>query len=350
MKSRRYLPLIAASFVLAASATAFSLLKKADSPGNNMTAAANTFLDALSEKERDVCLMDYDTPKRVDWHFIPKKTRKGVQLRDLSEKKRKLAMKLVRTALSESGYEKSVKIMELESVLNKLEKGKGRFARDPLKYYVTIFGTPSEKGRWGLSFEGHHLSLNYVIDGGEVESSTPQFFAANPAIVMESYIPTIDEGTRVLKAEEALAFDLVNSLDAKQAKQAVFAEKAPREIRAAGDPQPPQTEPIGVAAADLNKKQTKLLQGIISAYCDKMPEPVAAERLDRIKKHGLDKVHFAWGGAKKPGVGHYYRIQGPSFLVEFVNTQPDAAGNPANHIHCVWRDMAGDFGLPIAKK
>ena len=74
---------------------------------------------------------------------------------------------------------------------------------------------------------------------------------------------------------------------------------------------------------------------------------VAAARVDAIEEAGFDHVHFAWAGASKPGTGHYYRIQGPTFLVEFVNTQPDAAGNPASHIHLIWRDTAGDFGVPI---
>ena len=78
-----------------------------------------------------------------------------------------------------------------------------------------------------------------------------------------------------------------------------------------------------------------------------MPAEVATERLSAIEQAGFEKVYFAWMGAEKPGIGHYYKIQGPTFLIEFVNTQADAAGNPANHIHCLWRDMRGDFGIPI---
>ncbi len=74
---------------------------------------------------------------------------------------------------------------------------------------------------------------------------------------------------------------------------------------------------------------------------------MAKARLEEIEKDGLVKVHFAWAGAEKPGIGHYYRVQGPTFLIEFVNTQADSAGNPANHIHSVWRDMRGDLAVPI---
>jgi hypothetical protein len=157
----------------------------------------------------------------------------------------------------------------------------------------------------------------------------------------------IKVGTRVLADEELVAFSLINALNNEQKSQAMIAEKAPAEIRAAGEPQPPTDAPAGIAAGELNETQTKLLKKLIGAYANAMSAPVARERMDKIEAAGADKVHFAWAGATEPGIGHYYRVQGPTFLIEFVNTQPDAAGNPANHIHCVWRDMDGDFALPI---
>ena len=199
----------------------------------------------------------------------------------------------------------------------------------------------------GLSVEGHHLSFNFVVDQGRIVSSTPQFMAANPAEVKDDYLPEVKLGTRVLAKEESLAFALVNTLSAEQAATAIIADKAPQEIRGAGDPQPPQDTAVGIVASQLQPEQLKLLRELMSEYIQAMPTEVAAQRSTEIEKAGVDKIHFAWAGATKPGIGHYYRVQGPTFLIEFVNTQPDAAGNPANHIHCVWRDMRGDFALPI---
>lgn len=295
--------------------------------------------------------MPYDSPKRVDWHFIPKETRKGLQIRHMSEAQRKLAHDLLKTLLSEAGYGKATGIMGLENLLKDLEKTKtGTPLRDAERYYWTVFGDPAGKSAWGLSVEGHHLSLNFVIEGRKVISTTPTVFAVNPAIVMaEREGVAVKKGTRLLAEEEQLAFDLFAKLDGDQKKVALIAEKAPAEIRAAGAPQPPTDAPAGISAAKLNKDQQKLLIQLIEAHAKNLPEFVAAQRMTKIEKSGFDRVHFCWAGADKPGIGHYFRVQGPSFLIELVNTQPDAAGNPANHIHCVWRSQEGDFALPIGK-
>jgi hypothetical protein len=251
--------------------------------------------------------------------------------------------------LSEIGYEKAVKIMALERILNELEKNRREGAiRDPERYFVTLFGSPGQTGRWGLSVEGHHLSLNFVVDHAKVVSSTPSFFGANPATVRSEIAGGLPTGTRVLAQEEQFAFDLVNSLSENQRRAAIIAEQAPRDIRAAGEPQPPRDLPVGLAAGEMDSPQRKIFRRLVEAYLENMLDDVRQARTEAIRQAGPDNVRFAWAGALKPGIGHYYRIQGPTFLIEFVNTQPDSAGNPANHIHCVWRDMAGDFAIGAA--
>lgn len=318
---------------------------KADDPGEPMTEACAALIDSLDAKQKKTALMEYGAPDRLGWHFIPKDERKGLQIKFMNESQRAAAHKLLQAALSDAGYSKATQIMGLEKLLNELEEGKGRWARDHERYYVTIFGKPENGARWGLSFEGHHLSLNFVVDNGRVISTTPQFFAANPAIVKNENKTGIKVGTRVLAKEEALAFELVNSLSDEQKQVGILAPEAPKEIRAAGEPQPPQTAAEGISYKDLEGKQRGLLLSLIQEYCNAMPGPIAQKRVNQLHFDGLNDIHFAWAGATEPGIGHYYRVQGPSFLIEFVNTQPDAAGNPANHIHCVWRDMHGDFAL-----
>ncbi|MEQ8784730.1 MAG: DUF3500 domain-containing protein [Pirellulaceae bacterium] len=347
---KRRLFVLAALLGVVFVAAGFAFLQKRSS-GDALTSAAGAYLSTLSEKQRAQSQLPYDTEQRVGWHFIPKDERKGLQIKHMDEKQRKAAHKLLSSAMSKIGYEKTTTIMQLEQLLHILEEGKGRNIRDPERYYFTVFGEPKETGRWGLSVEGHHLSLNFVVEDGEMISSTPTFFGANPATVM-SDVPGGDvaKGTRVLADEEQLAFDLLHALDEGQRKQAVIDEKAPAEIRAAGEAQPPVEEPVGIAAAQLKKPQMAILRKLIAAYAGNVPADEAQERLAAIKEAGADKIHFAWAGADKPGIGHYYRVQGPTFLIEFVNTQPDAAGNPANHIHCVWRDTSGDFARPLAAK
>ena len=75
-----------------------------------------------------------------------------------------------------------------------------------------------------------------------------------------------------------------------------------------------------------------------------MPTEVAEEWIGEIRKAGTDRIHFAWTGPGDRNQPHGYKVQGPTFLIEFNNTQ-----NGANHIHSVWRNMLGDFGIPLKK-
>ena len=190
------------------------------------------------------------------------------------------------------------------------------------------------------------MSINFVLQGDRVISSSPQVFASNPATIKNANTLGFELGARVLAREEQLGFDLVLSLNDEQKAIAIFDKTAPKEVRNAGMAQPPTDAAIGIPSGKLNADQEKVLRSLLEEYCAAMPDNVALARMQELDAAGFDKVHFAWAGATELGIGHYYRIQGPTFLVEFVNTQPDVAGNVANHIHCYWRDIRGDFALP----
>ncbi len=337
---------VAAPVSFALSALTLLGLRTADSPGAQMQTFAKTYVEALEETQLAKAIVPYESEQRVAWHFIPMDTRKGLPLREMNAAQKTAALRLLRSGLSEAGYDKASKIMLLEKVLLELEGPKSIGRRDFEKYYLTIFGKPSETDAWGFSFEGHHLSLNFSCRGGELVDTTPQFFASNPAIIMNEVQGELGKGTRVLRAEEELGFELINALDDARAATALIADEALTEIRFAGEPQATVDEPVGIAMSALEPVQQEQLKRLIAVYIDAAPESVAAQRRDIITQDGWENIHFAWAGAKKPGIGHYYRVRGKSFLIEFVNTQADAAGNPANHIHCVWRDLTGDFDLP----
>jgi hypothetical protein len=339
---------LALGLLVAITACAWGAYFRVSGTGGEMIGTAEKFLGTLTPEQKAKVVMNYDAPERVDWHFIPKASRKGMQIKEMNDTQRKAAHALLQSALSQVGYTKATKIMSLEKILRELEKSKvGGNIRDPERYYFTVFGTPNETSRWGLSIEGHHTSMNFVVDKGRVISSTPLMFGTNPAIMKNDEIEGIAKGTRVLAAEEELAFDLLHALSAEQRKEAVIAETAFKEVRNDGKPQPPTDAAVGLAVGKMTDAQKKILYSLIETYAKNVPDDVAKERLTDIEKSGFDKVKFAWAGADKLGIGHYYRIQGDTFLIEFVNTQPDAAGNPANHIHCLWRDMRGDFAIPI---
>lgn len=314
--------------------------------GAAMTEAAAKYVASLTPDQRAVGVMAFDDPRRLDWHNIPKPERKGIQLRDMTPAQRQLCHALLRAALSERGYEKCAGILSLE---NNLKEGEKNLTNSPLRdsqrYFLTIFGEPASTGVWGCSFEGHHCSQNFVVSGGGVTCDTPSFWGANPATV-KVFVPGGPEvGTRTLADEEQLAFDLLASLDDAQRQRTVLADKAPDDYRNPGQPQPPHEPAAGLPAAHMTDAQRKTLRSLLEAYCGHLAPEIAADRMKEIDDAGFDLIDFAWFGAQQPGVGHSYRVQGPTFVLELVNIQSDPQGNPANHIHSVWRSLKGDFGV-----
>ncbi len=344
--SRRWIPASLVLIVALVAGGAMRLLL--EDPGKTMTDAAVKFIGTLNDEAKQTAVLKYDDPTRLKWHFIPMPERKGLQVKNMTAAQRAAALELLRSALSQVGYHKATEIMSLEGILRELEKDrKGGPIRDPERYYYTLFGTPGAQGTWGLSVEGHHLSLNFVVRDGKVLAHTPAFFGANPATCRNEIAGYPKPGTRTLAKEEQLAFDLLGSLTDEQRKTVVRAEKAPADIRGPADSQPPQSAPEGIAVGKLNDAQQKDVEGARNRLCGQHARVGCRQAFGRDQRSGWDKVHFSWAGADKPGVGHYYRVQGPTFLIEFVNVQPDAAGNPANHIHSVWRDLRGDFGVSL---
>jgi len=302
-----------------------------------METAANNFLNSLTPEQRAQATYKFDDDQRFDWHFIPK-PRKGLPLREMTSYQTKLAHALLSAGLSQRGYIKAVTIMSLEDVLKIMEKDAGE-RRNPDGYFFTIFGEPSSTGVWGYRVEGHHLSQNYTVVGGKVVDS-PSFFGSNPAEVKQG--PR--KGTRVLAAEDDLGRELVTSLDGEQKKVAIVDQKAYKDIfTMASRKAALEGQPSGLAAAKLNAKQFGMLMALLEEYAGNVPEQMAQARMEQIKKAGKN-MHFAWAGSLERGGPHYYRIQTPVFLIEYDNTQ-----NDANHIHSVWRDYNGDFGLDLLK-
>ena len=259
---RRHLAYVMAVAAALSATMGWAVLRDANT-GADLTLAARAFLDTLSADQKATVVLPADSPLRLDWHFIPKDQRKGLQIKHMDAAQRKAALALLRSALSQTGYDKATKIMSLEGILRELQKGQSSGPiRDPERYYYTIFGEPGETGRWALSIEGHHLSLNFAVDQGNVIASTPTFFAANPTVVREGMPGGVPVGTRVLADEELLAFQLLESLSPEQRKTAILADKAPSDIRAAGKPQSPEYATEGVAFGGLNGTQQKWLRRV----------------------------------------------------------------------------------------
>lgn len=310
---------------------------------NKMAEAAQEFLESLTPEQRKAATFEFDSKERLNWHYIPRE-RKGVPLRDLEGKPRQAFLKLVKTGLSKIGDEQAEKVRSLEEVLFILEttgtRDSRRERRHPGKYYISIFGKPSNSGKWGWRVEGHHLSLNYTIENGKVISSTPEFFGSNPSLIDAGPKRSI----RVMAEEEDLARQIIKLCDKEQEKLAWRSPKARDDIRSRGTKQPETSAPVGLPASKMGAAQKKLLGRLLTEYLQNMPKSIEQKRRAEIEKAGIDKIHFAWWGSREKNKRHAYRIQGPTFVVEYNNTQ-----NDANHLHTIYRDLRGDFGISIKK-
>ncbi len=306
---------------------------RAHDVAEEMAEAAQIFLKSLTPEQKALAVYELKDPQRHDWHFVPRE-RKGVPLKALDPGQRHLVYRLLSSGLSHQGFFKATTIMSLEQILRDLEKGSGP-VRDPELYYVTLFGEPEARGTWGWRVEGHHLSLNFTLVNGSVAATSPAMMGSNPAEVRDG--PR--KGLRVLGREEDLGRALAKSLDATQRQQAMLPGRAPADIILGPGREAEPLNPMGVTAARLNPEQRGLLKELLNEYVRRYRSEVADQTLEEIATARPEQLWFAWMGSLEVGQGHYYRVQGPTFVLEYDNTQ-----NNANHIHTTWRDLKNDFG------
>lgn len=303
-----------------------------------MAAAARAWLQSLDETQRQQASYALDDAERENWHFIPK-ARNGLPLKAMTPAQRDLARSLAAAGLSQRGQLTTDAIMALEDVLF-AESGASH--RDRGLYFFTVFGTPDPHGTWGWRFEGHHLSVNFLIADGAKVSATPMFFGSNPA---EVRIEHALKGQRVLAAEEDLGRALVKSFNPEQLQGVLIAAKAPNDIITGNDRQVKLAAPAGLPYAQMNADQQARLRALVEHYAGRLRREIAQQELQKITAQGWERLHFAWAGDLEPNQAHYYRIQGPRFVIEYDNTQ-----NNSNHIHTTWRDLTGDFGRDLLKE
>jgi hypothetical protein len=324
------------AFAVAAALLAAAPLSTFASTAEMATAAKN-FLAVLDPAQTAKAVLPLNAPEREKWFFVPI-ARDGVPLKAMTAPQQELARALLRSGLSQRGAARAETIITLENVLREIEKDPVR--RDPSLYYVTIFGDPA-KTPWGWRFEGHHLSLNFTIFDAERVAITPSFFGTNPAEVRDGPM----KGTRVLAEEEDLGLALVNSLDAAQRAVAIIAAKAPNDILTSNKIRVEPLSPAGISASALTAPQRDQLRALLQLYFTRYRAEIADPALAAATASNLEGLTFAWAGVLDRSAGHYYRIQGKTFVVEFDNTQ-----NQANHVHTVWRNFDGDFGRDLLRE
>jgi hypothetical protein len=303
-----------------------------------MARAATAFLATLDEGRRRRTVFAFADPERTNWHYVPRR-REGLPFKDMAAPSRAAAHELMKAALSATGYAKAANVIRLEEVLRQVES-LGFMMRDPENYSLTVFGAPEAAAPWGWRLEGHHLSLNFTVPSGRPLGVTPAFFGANPALVGTGP----HKGLRTLKDEQDLGLALARSVDAALRPRMVIAASAPGDVVAGPGRNESLRTPQGLPLADLSTDQRAQALRLVEVYARNMRGEIGDRELERARAAGVERLHFAWAGALDAGQPHYYRLHGPTLLIEYDNTQ-----NGANHIHSVWRDPRGDFGAdPLA--
>jgi hypothetical protein len=303
-----------------------------------MRLAVEKVLGVLPAPLRSQATKPFEDRDRLEWHYTPR-SRNGVSFKEMDKPAREATHALLRNALSAAGYRKVTNIIELEIVLREIETF--GWMRDPERYHLTVYGAPDAAKRWGWRFEGHHLSLNFTLAGDKLAVDTPSFFGANPATVQKG----AKKGLRALGEEHDAGWALLEALGEAQRKEAVFEEPPYGEIVTGNSDKVDPLPAAGIPAAKLDEKQRALLWKLIEVYAGNFEPGLAQARLARAQQGAIEAIRFGWAGSTVRGKPHYYRVQGPQFLIEY-----DASQNDGNHIHTVWRDFGGDFGRDLLRE
>lgn len=357
-----------------------------------MAEEAERLIESLDDAQRKMALWPFPgNDERRLWFYTPT-DHGGLTLAAMTQPQHRQLFRLMASGLSTAGYVTASTIIGLENVLDQLEGFTATFerprGRDPLMYFVRFFGTPSPTGTWSWRLGGHHVSLNFTIIDGVLSGSTPLFFGADPASA-----PLLGpHPLRPLAGVEDLGRELTRSLTGEQRGLAIVSPRAPTDMVGSNRPaltdgdqpiplplifrrpfegevgdrlqrsqerldaetgvSPADLEamsfthrPKGLAASAMDGDQRGMLDALLRLYVERLPDDVADEESAKFAGAALDDVHLLWAGGLEPGQPHYYRLHGPTILVEYDNTARDA-----NHVHSVWRDPRGDFADdPLAR-
>jgi hypothetical protein len=309
------------------------------SAGEAMTQRAVEFVEGLSAEQRRQAVHRFDDAARRDWHYVPR-PRPGLSLRAMTEAQRGRAWALVEAALSDTGTRKARGVVGLEGILGELTGAVAR--RDPDNYAFAIFGNPGSAEPWCWRVEGHHLSLTFTLVPGEGVAATPAFFGANP-----NQVPTghPHAGLRVLPQEQDLAFALVQGLDAEQQAATLIAGQTMGDILTGPGREQTLRTPMGLPLAGMNDAQRDGLMRLVGEYVGNVEVELAEKQFARIREAGVERLYFAWAGSLLPGNPHYYRIHGPTLIIEYDNSR-----DQANHAHSVWHDPQDEFGVDLLRR
>lgn len=317
----------------------------------------NEFLKTLNQDELQQINFQFKDSSRTNWTNLPVglAKRNGIRYGQLSEESKIRFHHVLTTLFSSQGYLKTTSIMNLDDILNvvyetaydrklisdEVYKEIRTLDWDYNNYFIAVWGKPNKIEPWGLKFEGHHISINLSVIGNKY-SLTPLFLGTDPAeVTITKYA-----GLRVLSKEEDYGLLLINSLSKEQKVIATLSQEVPADIITNPNSSQRITDYQGIKAADLKQDQKNILEILIKEYINNLEHDKAHEYLEKVKKSGIDQIHFAWIGSYESRKPNYYIINGPDFIIEYDNVGFQKDGN---HIHSIWREKGNDFGEDMLK-
>jgi hypothetical protein len=301
----------------------------------DIAAAGKKFLASLDDTQRGKVVFDFkDAAQRKRWSNLPTGIvhRAGLRMGDLTKAQRDAVLAVLAAALSPQGYEKVIEIMDADETLKKSGGNNPMFGRD--EYYVSFLGQPSTTDPWMIQFGGHHLGLNITL-AGEHGTLTPSHTGVQPSIY-ELEGKTI----RPLGRETDKAFALLSSLDDAQRKQAILGFQMHDLVLGPGR-DGETIQPEGIKGSDLTEKQREMLLDLASEWTGIMNEAAAKAKMDELKEHVTD-TWFAWSGPTEKGAAAYFRVQGPTVIIEYAPQR--LGGDATKHIHTIYRDPTNEYG------
>ena len=318
--------------VMAIAATCYAGACLAHPAGGTVTGAAAQFLQTLSAEQRSATTYGFDDSERFAFRWTPGR-RSGITLGDLDTGQNVALKTLMHHVVSHAGQERVDAILATEAALGVLTRSPDY--RDPRLYYTTVFGMPGPGQRWGLRFEGHHLSINMTFDGDRIVSASPLFLGANPETIPQGP----DKGLRALGRQVDLARQAYMALSSEQKRLASGTDEwFSGFLTSPGSRRATLGKPAGISVTETSANAQKHLRLLVDDYVRTITERYADRYLEWFAREEWPTLRFYWKGGATSGETYYWRLQGSRFLLEFDGLEG------GRHIHSIWRDAKEDFG------
>ncbi len=317
---------------------ALTLFSQSNFDQNASIKAANAVLESLTPAQKTVAQRAFDDTLRLIWTNLPEgqATHHGVHFKDMTDTQRMGVHNLLRTVLSQQGYQKFMFIMQYDEDTHvRLAKAKSPIADryGNQNYWLEIFGTPAIDKIWSWKFEGHHISLNFTYSPQGV-TCTPMFVGINPALTTSGPYA----GYNLMFEENDLGNQLFNSLNPELKKKATTSpHPKDADVMLQTGKEAFMKDKKGVSFKDMTPKQQILLENIIRSWVENLTPTLAKEKMNKVLAH-KNNLLFTWQGTNNTNELHYYAIKTDSFIIEFTNRDQGIY-----HYHTMWRDLTEDF-------